>query len=317
MKSTEYKSIKLENDFLLAKILFWLQFTFFGGWNGIQILLQPQDLSVFVAERGVLDNFFFTMSYAWKNIPLIYLILVALAVFWNYRAVSLDLQYINSFKKRDDIGVIPYTEKDNIAIFITTINIVIWVLSLSFLYLLPYWNMNFLTDLFYNISGLDKIKEPLFILIIILTASVNLMLRIQLLLFYEGGTEYSAVSKFFEALRTMKTYYIKVFLIILLATTLSSLIYKQLILDLLLKIRMAVSGDFLVNFHLMVNRVDVLSAIPSIILLFLVSCLFFSPLVIYIYRKLVRFQYDFYKQQFIKQKMKKDIDENYESIIIS
>ena len=250
MKSTEYKSIKLENDFLLAKILFWLQFTFFGGWNGIQILLQPQDLSVFVAERGVLDNFFFTMSYAWKNIPLIYLILVALAVFWNYRAVSLDLQYINSFKKRDDIGVIPYTEKDNIAIFITTINIVIWVLSLSFLYLLPYWNMNFLTDLFYNISGLDKIKEPLFILIIILTASVNLMLRIQLLLFYEGGTEYSAVSKFFEALRTMKTYYIKVFLIILLATTLSSLIYKQLILVLLLKIRMAVSVDYLFNFHL-------------------------------------------------------------------
>lgn len=317
MKSTETKMVKQENDFLLSKIIFWTQFIFFGGWNGIQILLQPQDLSVFVVERGLIDNFFFTLSYAWMNIPLIYLILVAIAVFWNYSASSLDLQLINSLKKKDDIAVIPYKDRDNIVVFITTINIAIWIVALSMIYLIPYWNLDFLTDLFYNVAGTDKVKEPLYILIIIVTASINLLLRIQFLLFYEGGYEYTAISKFFASAKLMKTHYVKAFMLTLLATTLTSLIYKQFILEFVLKLRSILPDNIIVNLHLMVNRVDIISAIPSIILMFLLSCLFFSPLVIYVYRKIVKSQYEFFKQQYLKQKQKKDIDEYYQSVYIS
>lgn len=317
LKGTEDKTNINENEFLLAKILFWTQFIFLGGWNGLQILLQPQDLSVFVVDRGLMDNFFFTVTYSWMNIPLIYLILVAIAVLWNFRSVSLDLKLINSLKKKDNIAVIPYKEIDNITVFITSINIAIWIFAMSIIYLIPYWDMNFLTDLFYNISGINKIKEPLFLLIILITASINLMLRIQLLLFYEGGYESNALSKFFKSFLLMKSYYIKMFLITLLSLTLSTLIYKQFILDLVVKLKDALPGSLFVNFPLMVNRADVLSAIPSIILLFLVSCLFFSPLVIYIYKRIINSQYEFFKQQYLKQKIKKDIDENYQTFYIS
>ncbi len=317
LNSTKDSSNKIDNDFLLSKIVFWMQFVFFGGWNGLQILLQPQDLSVFVADRGLLDNFFFTLSYSWENIPLLYLIIIAIAAFWIYRSVSLDLQFINSLKRKDAIAVIPDQEKDNITIFITTINIVVWIIALSVIYLLPYWDMNFLTDMFYNISGIDKVKEPLYLLIILFTATINFLLRIQMLLFYEGDVEFTALSKFAKSFVMMKRYYVKIFLITLLTTTLSTLIYKQVFLGFFVKARYAIPSDILVNFPLMINRVDVLSAIPSLILLFLVACFFFSPLVIYLYQRIVKSQYEFFKQQYMKEKLKKDIDENYESIIIS
>lgn len=300
---------KPENGFIFSKLLFWMQFIFFGGWNGLQILLQPQDLSILVAERGLLNNYYFTMSYSWKNIPLIYLILFAIAIFWNYRAIALDQQLINKLKKKDDIAVIPYRDKDDIVVFITILNVLNWIFCIWLIYLIPYWDMSFFNNLIYDISGINSFKEPLYILLILITASINLTLRIQLLLFYEGGIEYLAISKFLKSFSLMKTYYIKTFLITLLATTLSLLVYKQLILGLFMKFGSSLSDNVLVNFPLMVNRSDVLSAIPSFILLFLLSCLLFSPIVSYVYHRIVNSQYEFYKNQFIKQKTKKDIDD--------
>lgn len=317
LNSTDGKKLESKEYFVFSKTIFWMQFIFFGGWNGLQILLQPQDLAVFVAERGFLDNFFFTVSYSWNNIPLIYIILVSLGIFWNYQAVSLDFQMINNLKKNDDVGIIPYKDKDNIIIFITALNLLVWILCLAIIYLLPYWNAAFLTDLFYDVAGIDKVKEPLYILLILITCSINLMIRIQLLLFYEGGCEHSAITKFISSFLRMKAYFVKAFLFTLLATTISTLVYKQFILGFIYKLKVALPSHFLVNFHLMVNRVDVLMAIPSIILLFLVSCLCFSPLVIYVYTKIINSQYEFYKEQYLKEKIKKDIDENFESIILN
>jgi len=181
-----------KDNFWFSKLIFLLQFIFFGGWNGIQIILQPQDLTFFVAENGLLDNYFFTISYAWKNIPLIYLILFAISVFWNYWAVSLDQKIINQLKKDYNIGVIPYRDKDDIVVFITLINMIIWIFCFWIIYLLPYWNFDFFTSLIYNATENTGFKVPLYIFVILLTASVNNTLRIQLLLFYEGGYEYSA-----------------------------------------------------------------------------------------------------------------------------
>ena len=317
INSTEDTASKPVNGFLFSKLLFWMQFIFFGGWNGLQILLQPQDLSILVSGSGLLNNYYFTMLYSWQNIPLIYLILFAIGVFWTYRSVVLDQQIINKLKKRDNIGVIPYHDKDDITIFITLLNVIIWIFCLWMIYLIPYWDISFFNHLFYDISGIDKIKEPLYILIVLITASINLTLRTQMLLFYEGGIEYLAIVNFFKSFVLFKTYYIKTFLITLLSSTLSLLIYKQIILGLFIRIRSALPNNILVNFPLMVNRVDVLSAIPSFILLFLFSCLLFSPIVIYIYHRIIKSQYEFYKKQYIKQKTKKDIDELSETNYLS
>lgn len=306
-----------ESSTMLNRIIFWMQFIFFGGWTGIQIILQPQDLSVFVNNRGLLDNFFFTFSYSWQNVPLLYLLLIAIAIIWNYRSVMLDFQMINHMKSSDGVNPIPQEDKHNIVVFITTLNILIWAFAIALIYLLPYWNLSFMTDMFYDYTGTDKLKEPLYILLILAVSSVNIFIRHQLLLFYHGGYEYLALSDFLKSFFATKVQYLKSYLVILLATTLSALIYKQFILDLFFKIRKAVSAEYLVNLPLMVNRVDVLRAIPSLLFLFLISSLFFSPLIFYIYKRILQAQYDFHKQQFLKEKRKKEIDENRELSDIS
>lgn len=297
---------------ILSRIMFCIQLLFFGGWTGVQIILQPQDLSVFVNSRGLLDNFFFTLSYSWQNIPLLYLLFVAIAIIWNYRSITLDFHIINEMKNNDGINPIPLKDKDNIIVFITTLNIIMWAFAVILLYFIPYWDISFMSDMVYDFSGADKLKEPLYILFILVVSSINIFVRNQLLLFYKGGYEYYALSDFVKAFLANKIEHIKSFLIILLATTLSALAYKQLILDLLFKIRKAFSIEYLVNLPLMVNRVDVLSSIPAFILLFLVSSLFFSPLIIYIYKKILRAQYAFYKEEYLKEKTKIYIDENNE-----
>lgn len=296
----------------LSRAILYAQFIFFGGWTGVQIILQPQDLSVFVNNRGLLDNFFFTLSYSWQNIPLLYLLFVAIAIIWNHRSITLDFHIINEMKSRDGINPVPLIDKDNIIVFITTLNIIIWAFAAALLYFVPYWDLSFVSDMIYDFTGAYKFKEPLYILFILAISSINIFLRHQLLLFYKGGYEYEALSDFFKAFLVKKMEHIKSFLIILLATTLSALVYKQLILDLLFKIRKAFSVEYLVNLPLMVNRVDVLRAIPAFILLFLVSSIFFSPLIIFIYKKILRSQYELYKDEYLKEKRKIYIDENNE-----
>ena len=294
-----------------------MQLIIFGGWNGLHIIIQPQDLSIFVAKRGFLDNFFFTMSYSWQNIPLICLILFSIATFWNFRSIALDQQIINNLKKRDDINVIPYRDKDNIAVFITGISLIIWIFCFSIIYFIPSLDLNFLTNLLYNIPGIERFQKPLFLMIVLLSASIILTLRIQLLLFYSGGKEMQSLTKFLKSVSKMKVYYIKSWLISLLSITISLLIYKYFFLSLFINFRYLLPEIFLVNIPLIVNRVDVIAAIPSLVLLFLVSALFFSPIVIYLYVKIIDSQYYFYKQQFIKEKNKKNIDEIFESNINS
>ena len=317
MFNSSYKSIIPEHNFLFTKLVFWMQLIIFGGWNGLHIIIQPQDLSIFVAKRGFLDNFFFTMSYSWQNIPLICLILFSIATFWNFRSIALDQQIINNLKKRDDINVIPYRDKDNIAVFITGISLIIWIFCFSIIYFIPSLDLNFLTNLLYNIPGIERFQKPLFLMIVLLSASIILTLRIQLLLFYSGGKEMQSLTKFLKSVSKMKVYYIKSWLISLLSITISLLIYKYFFLSLFINFRYLLPEIFLVNIPLIVNRVDVIAAIPSLVLLFLVSALFFSPIVIYLYVKIIDSQYYFYKQQFIKEKNKKNIDEIFESNINS
>lgn len=302
-------AINNKDRFLFSKIILWVQLVFFGGWNGLQIMLQPQDLSIFVNERKLLDNYFFTMSYSWQNIPLICSLLFAIVVIWNYISVTIDHKIINSLKKKDDIEVIPYKDKDNISIFITLMSLFAWMICFGIIYFIPLWNLNFLTNLVYDITGLNRFQEPLYILLILVTSSITMMLRIQILLFYKGGSEINALTKLKESFMLMKSYYIKSWLVNLLFITLSLLIYKHGLLNIFIYLRSLFPKVLVVNFPLLVNRIDVLSSIPSFILLFLVSSLLFSPVVIYIYRRILENQYNFFKQQYIKNKNKKDIDE--------
>lgn len=307
--SNENTGIK-EEKFLFSRIILLLQMVFFGGWNGAQLLLQPQDLSIFIADRMWLDNYFFTMSYSWQNIPLLTTLLLAVAVIWIYISITIDQEIVNSYKKKDNINVIPYKDKDNINVFLTFITLFIWMLAFLIIYLLPLWDLNFLTNLFYDITGLNKFQEPIYILVILVTCSITMIIRLQLLFFYSGGNEQKAVKQFFSSLVLMKSYYFKTWLVNLLMITFSLLIYKHALINIFILIRNTLPNIFLINFPLIVNRGDVLVSIPSFILLFMLSNLLFSPIVIFIHKALINSQYNFFKQQYIKNKNKKDIDEN-------
>lgn len=308
----------IKNDkFLFSKIILWSQLLFFGGWNGLQIFLQPQDLSVFVSERRWLDNYFFTMSYSWQNIPLICSILFAILVIWNYISISIDQKIINSFKKKDEIDIIPYKDKDNINVFITLLSLFLWMICFAIIYFLPLWDLNFLTNLFYDIAGLNRFQEPLYIILVLTTASITMMLRTQILLFYTGGNEVRTLNKIFKSISQMKSYYLKAWLVNLLFITLSLLIYKHALVNIFIYLKSLFPDILQVNFPLLVNRIDIISSIPSMILLFMLSSFIFSPIVIYVHRRIIESQYNFYQQQFIKNKNKKDIDEKVKVFLAS
>ncbi len=290
--------------------MFWLQFIFFGGWNGIQILLQPQELSVFIYERGLHDNYFVTVSYLWNNIPLLVSLFLSIGIVWNYFAISFDYKYINDLKKSNNIGVIPYRDKDNIVVFITAITMIVWFVCFFVLYQISILDFNFITNLIYGLAGSSKIKFMTYVLILLFTISLNFFLRIQMLLFFEGGYEHQALIQLFKSFITMKAYYIKLFFVNMLVITVSVLIYKQIILDLVIKYRTMLPEGLLIRIPLLVTRNDIVINSPSIIVLFLVSSLLFSPLIIYLYQKLINYQFDFYKMLNLKLKIKKVIDEN-------
>ncbi|MBI9031509.1 hypothetical protein JEZ13_05870 [bacterium] len=308
--SNEDRLTKNSNSFWFSKSMFWLQFIFFGGWNGIQILLQPQELSVFIYERGLHDNYFVTVSYLWNNIPLLVSLFLSIGIVWNYFAISFDYKYINDLKKSNNIGVIPYRDKDNIVVFITAITMIVWFVCFFVLYQISILDFNFITNLIYGLAGSSKIKFMTYVLILLFTISLNFFLRIQMLLFFEGGYEHQALIQLFKSFITMKAYYIKLFFVNMLVITVSVLIYKQIILDLVIKYRTMLPEGLLIRIPLLVTRNDIVINSPSIIVLFLVSSLLFSPLIIYLYQKLINYQFDFYKMLNLKLKIKKVIDEN-------
>ncbi len=290
--------------------MFWLQYIFFGGWNGIQILLQPHELSVFIYERGLHDNYFVTVSYLWNNIPLLISLFLTIGIVWNYFAIYFDYKYINDLKKSNNIGVIPYRDKDNIIVFITAITMIVWFVCFFVLYQISILDFNFITNLIYGLAGSSKIKFMTYVFILLFTISLNFFLRIQMLLFFDGGYEHQALIQLFKSFITMKAYYIKLFFVNMLVITVSVLIYKQIILDLVIKYRTMLPEGLLIRIPLLVTRNDIVINSSSIIVLFLVSSLLFSPLIIYLYQKLINYQFDFYKMLNLKLKIKKVIDEN-------
>ncbi len=306
---------KMNKDNNKLSVIFWVFFSLFGGWNGVQLALQPQDILVFFREDTFLNSIYLTLLSFRENLPLMLFFITSIFIVWQYISVKLDSQMISRYNSSSFYCSLKKEDRFNLNISLTFISIIIWGISFWFLSTISLLTKYSVLNIFDVNSTENTIIQSLHIVIVSLTCALVLFIRQNTMIFASNGSVGESITSFYRAFKKHTVLYVRVFLTSLLMIILSSLVYKWLIIGILYRMKIALFPTFGIKINTIITGNDFLLESPKLILAFLISSILLFPLVILGYKMLLKYQIEIFNSYMYEEKIDNFVDLNEEDLI--
>lgn len=286
--------VEITKDKIGKKFLLFFTFIFFGGWNGIQILTQPENLIIFLNEYHFSRNMNALSVLHTNNLPLFIFIAFSFAILWSVLSSYYEFEFVNRLKKNDNnLGKkITYKyKKEKFIDFIipfTWISILVWAITLFAIGGIATSFHNPIAEILSEEKGSNSLFTPIYIVLLLAVQSGLLLLR-NLLLFNLDSKGFSAAfGKSFFTMTSNEFYFVRIYIKVFMKLTVSFLVYNIIVVYSYYSLRLEYFSEFVLPFKVVLGRVGILGQVPNMFLISLFSCLLFSPIVFIFYDKIVK-----------------------------